>query len=1052
MQFFIKSSHSLYLLASHLIKEMHDRNQGIFVPYHIVTQTEGMNSWLKQQIAHETGIAVNLKFLQPNELINDLFYAVGGMYEKTLSRTDISWLIYDYLGHPEMIKQFPKVAAYYYLNESENEVKKVALAEVVADLFEQYQVYRPEMLSQWNQGKLTTDFKEEEWQMTIWKYVKEKAGEQFPDKNKIRTTINEKLKDKSVAKELQKKIPAIYFFGTSLLTAYHLEILIKVSEIIPVFVFLPNPSPEIYWYEDESAKTQFYKKRKGLEVLPSLSNPLLLNWGKLIQNSFMLLFKDDQIVNDYDALPVPPSETSTLLSKLQQSIFDNTIPEKKYFSNELLKDGTLIIQSCYSPAREVESLYNYLINLLNDHSGEYSARDIIVQVTDINKYASYIRAIFNNAPYRFNYTIADESFAASDSLSRALYEVLTVDEATFTAEAVIQLLDFDSIKRRFGITNIDLIRTIVDEANIRHGIEGSTENESIFVSWKYGISRIMYGICISGEEEYGTGISGFYPLDKVESSDALEIVRFVHFVNTLIDLISERKEERTLSDWSAYFKDVLSKLILNSEQNSTEESNYLIREINELASSPDIYGEKVPYAVFLRSFLPGLNDNTRGYRFAREGITFCSFIPMRSIPFKIVAMLGLDFNKFPRKSSMVDFDLMTKAPKTGDRNIKTNDKHLFLETLLSAGDFLYMSYNGMRVIDNAKQPPSILIEELLNYIESAAEDRKKVRELLITQQPLHLFSEKYQTDPLLHNYLLNQQAEVQKPISSEPKAFAPIERISLHDLRSFFKDPITAYYKKVLDVDYGIKNNTLEPAELFSLNNLEKWSIKNALIFKDVNIEDFAEEQKKKGLAPLANVGILEVLEQEKVIEEIKSLFIQTAARQEERSIPFELKVDDVSIAGEIEKVFGNNVIHVSTSKNSNKYILGAYLTAVILAAIGRPEAVHFLSLNEQMVAEPISQEEANEHLRTLIALYKKGFTEILVFLPEWGITPEQFGKKEFSKHLETMREKDNHYYKLDLKQGATSKADAEEKYNEVASQIIPNVAKVFKMSSNGKK
>jgi len=1049
MQLYIKSSHSLTQLASYFINEMQQRNQGIFVPYHIVTQTDGMNSWLKQQIAQETGIAVNLKFLHPNELINDIFKSVGGTYEKTLSKTDISWLIYDYLGNKHMENRFPEVAAYYHVAGKEYDLKKVALSEVIADLFDQYQVYRPEMLSQWDKGILTTKFDEEKWQMAIWKYVKEKAGSKFPDKNKIRNTIIDKLNDTTAVQNLKDHIPCVYFFGTSLLTEYHLNVLIKVSEVIPVFIFLPNPSPDVYWYEDESLKTLFYKKKKGKDVPPSLSNPLLLNWGKLVQNTFMLLFRHDEIINNYEALPALPLDRVTMLTELQRSIYENSIPEKGFFTNDLLNDGTLTIQSCHSAAREVETLYNYLIELLNANKGIYSTRDIIVQVTDINKYASYIRAVFNNAPYRFNYTIADESLAASDSLSRALYEVLTIDESTFTAEAVIQLLDFDSIKKRFGVSDVDLIRRLADEANIRHGMEGSERDESLFVSWKYGISRIMYGICISGEELYGEGISSFYPLDSVESNATLEAVRFVHFVNTLIELIKERKEDRTLADWSAYFKEVMARIIFDNEQSSTEESNYLIKEINDLASAPEIFDKKVPYAVFLRSFLPRLNDNTRTYRFAREGITFCSFIPMRSIPFKIVAMLGLDFNKFPRKTQKVDFDLMSKSPKTGDRNIKTNDKHLFLETILSAGDHLYMSYNGRRMSDNVEQPPSILVEELLNYIESASNNRDQVRNILITQQPLHLFSSKYQTDPGLNDYLLTQKPKAQNVFLTKPREPLVAEKINLNDLISFFRDPITAYYEKILGINFNFQSNTLADAEIFSLNNLQQWSLKDQLIFSEQELDVFTQQLKKKGRAPLANVGTLAVLDGFKEIEKLKETFEQLSGGTESSSIPVEIKIDDIVIEGEIGQLYGNKLIHLCISKKPNKYILRSYITALVLAGLEKEESIHFLSLQSSYVSQRIDKEKATEQLQLLLQFYKQGLAEVLTFHPDFAITEEELKKLNFRKCLENLGKKQHTYYDMELQKGIFSDDNAEARYRQIAEPIIGGIAMIFKPDNN---
>src|SRR5690606_1374019 len=104
--------------------------------------------------------------------------------------------------------------------------------------------------------------------------------------------------------------------------------------------------------------------------------------------------------------------------------------------------------------------------------------------------------------------------------------------------------------------------------------------------------------------------------------------------------------------------------------------------------------------------------------FISNGITFCSLIPMRSIPFKIIGLLGMNHDNFPRKENRLSFNLITEKHQLGDRNIKDNDKHLFLETILSAKEYLFISYIGKSVANNTTLPASILVEELIDYIQS----------------------------------------------------------------------------------------------------------------------------------------------------------------------------------------------------------------------------------------------------------------------------------------------------------------------------------------------
>src|SRR5690606_10129174 len=265
---------------------------------------------------------------------------------------------------------------------------------------------------------------------------------------------------------------------------YHLQIIHKVSEYIKIEFLFQNPAPWKYWYEDRSEKIVEFLKyiKKYDDTEQAEGNPLLTGWVHLTQNTFKMFFKDDDTLNTLEEIEVIEPQTDSLLHHVQNSIFNN---EKKdiLFSENLLSDGSITINSCYSPTREVEVLYNYLVHLVEKKQEKLSARDIIVMVSDIDLYGSYIKAVFDNAPYKFNYTIADESYVVSDTISNALFSILSLNEQQFTSEKVISLLEFSSIRKQFQIENTAFIRHIVDAANIRFGFSGNREHDTDYVSW-----------------------------------------------------------------------------------------------------------------------------------------------------------------------------------------------------------------------------------------------------------------------------------------------------------------------------------------------------------------------------------------------------------------------------------------------------------------------------------------------------------------------------------------------------------------------------------------
>ena len=73
-----------------------------------------------------------------------------------------------------------------------------------------------------------------------------------------------------------------------------------------------------------------------------------------------------------------------------------------------------------------------------------------------------------------------------------------------------------------------------------------------------------------------------------------------------------------------------------------------------------------------------------GRSFLTGKVTFCAMLPMRSIPFKILCMLGMNDGAFPRKTSELGFDLIARYPRRGDRSLRSDDRYLFLEAVISA--------------------------------------------------------------------------------------------------------------------------------------------------------------------------------------------------------------------------------------------------------------------------------------------------------------------------------------------------------------------------------
>lgn len=1058
MSFQLNVSNSLKILATKLAEDLQKTNSGVFQLHYLITQTIGMNNWLKLSLSESMGILANCRFVKPNDIINQMYSWLGGEKKKIINNETMQWLIFSLLNDSNFINKFKSVADYY----NNDSVKRMALAQKTADLFDQYQIYRPEMMKKWNVDKLNTLEDDEKWQQWLWENIKSSLGDEYIDRIAIHDYILSQLKINEQIKKLQEQLPHLNIFGVSIITRFHIQLFQALSEHINICFYILNPAPRQYWMDDITEKQIALCRQKNgneNEIVPNESgNALLMNLGKVIKDSFQLFFENDEFLNQFHEInPIEPS-TETLLGKIQNDIYNNNDKSNRNkLSEKELYDGSLTINSCHTPAREVEVLYNYLSNLVNksaENKKIVSTREIIVMVSDIDAYAPYIRAVFENAKYKFPITIADSSFTAENNFYTAVNELINLNHTIFNAEDVVQLLDSNYIRSRFGINNPSLIRTAVNMANIRCGIEGRKEDDTNLISFSHGLQKIIYGICLQGGEAFPVDGEEIYPLELIEGSGAYELIRFCHFLEVLMASVKERNENKSLSDWLIYLEDSIENLVCDSSDNEDEDMRLFSRQIEKLNLTSALAVEPISYEIFSKIITPLLTTETRSGAFASGGITFCSIIPMRSVPFKTVAMLGINFDKFPRKENPLGFNLMEKENHLGDRDTRENDKHLFIETILSASERLYISYIGNSNKDNSLIPPSSLIDELVDYIDSGIKPEIDVRKKLITKHPLHGFSSKYnKTEPSLYSYLsYNESNDIPDPKEKERNKNS--KEVNLNKFISFFRNPFKYYYNHELGIDYETEGTVLSDTEPFELDNLQKWSVKNDLLQLDVDkIDAYRIKEVRTGALPLKNSAVVELLGLTDEIAGVKKIFDteRKGHLEDFKNITIELK--DLKIIGKLNGLYGNKFISVSFSSQEYKYLLNAYIRYILSVVDGLNFEFIFISKTKGKAfkAKKMSVNQAKTHLSFLTKLFILGSQKVLAYHPEL-VSHEEAAEPDLNKLYKSiveaferymypisdaylLKEYGNDYFKVD---GITAEFQA----NFVA--IHNSIAKVF--------
>ncbi|MCC7148324.1 MAG: exodeoxyribonuclease V subunit gamma [Saprospiraceae bacterium] len=990
----IPISNDITKLADTMIEDIGLYRFDVFQPVYIVTQTKGMNSWLKYRMSEQHGVAANLMFLTPEEIVYEVYKILGGSYKDKIDRKDMDWLIYAALSDEAFKEKFPERASYFYNEEGRDKMKQWELAAKMGDLFDQYQIYRSEVIAQWKVNELESLEEKSRWQAYLWKKIDSIAGDKIIDFNAIKVEILEKLKTVQNQERLVRNIPVLHLFGLSIITKYHLEIIHAMSEHIDIRWYANNPAPDYYWFEDEPQKVldKWKAKNRRIEHI-TVGHPLLTDWGKVIQSIFRLISGHEEFINAITDLPLKQNKGTTLLASLQQSIQHNAV-DRPDFDTGLFDDDTISITSNYSKKREVETLYNYILDTIaTKRHGDILDREIIVMATDINAYAPYIRAVMDNAPYRFKYNIADEALANVNSPVAALISLLEFDGKLFGAEEVLGLLTHKYIREKFRINDLELIRNTIVKANARFGIENDYStpmNDTFIVSWRYALEKIFYGICLPGEIR----IDNEHPFYTVETTDTVagiqEISAFLAFFEALKTHVHERKNPKPLREWRKFIEQVLEDMFAIPDDEKNEDYVKKIEKLIRFENLDDgLKDEEIPYDVFSKRFLAGLKVETTSTRFMSRGITFCSPLPFRSLPFKLVCMLGLNHGEYPRLERRSDFDLIASNRKLGDRNLKENDKHLFLESILSAEKALYLSYIGRSIKDNEILPPSILIDELLDYLQMGNVE-VDVRKKLVSEHPFYSFSTKYNKDSgnLLPNYFIQLAKEWPIPYNDN-REVPEIKEYDINTVWKFFEKNIQYYYNNVLGVYFEREDGDIKDTENFELDSLEEWTVKESLLDSRLKGVEKAFEEKLylSGQLPLKNVGLGLVDEIDEVIsplvDDVKNDFPDNF---DPKIVSIEITYDDVRYFGEIKNVIDNKIIsfhHGSSGGEAKRRARLAfqYLFAVVCNVDITGGALY--TLNGKHTLKQLGVDEARARLGNILTFFHENKERLIGYSAE---------------------------------------------------------------------
>ncbi|BEV73260.1 MULTISPECIES: exodeoxyribonuclease V subunit gamma [unclassified Paludibacterium] len=694
-----------------------------FQPEVVMVQSRGMGRWLTLATASASGIAAHLQFVLPAGYAWRLMrQALGDLPEQSAFAPEVlTWRLTALL--PQL--QEPVFApVQHYLQGGERAVFE--LAGCVADIFDQYLVFRPDWIRAWERGELQGLGPDEAWQAALWR----RLADEVPGMHRVR------MSDAFLAALTSDMLPErITLFGIASLAPMYLALVRRLAELTDVCLFLLNPCQE-YWGNIVDARGQLRLSGQGLDVAPD--HPLLASLGKQGRDFFDLV--SESMHESLPAFAAP--QGNRLLNRLQRDMLTLQMPAPE----AVAADDSIEIHATHGAMRELEVLKDRLLaRFAADPT--LTPADVAVLTPDINQYAPYIDAVFGARPDApgIPYSIADRRIERDVPLLSTLSGVLTLLDSRFPADRVMALLDCPALLRRFGLTPADvpLIQGWVEQAAIRWGRDANHKAElglpaDPLFTWRWGLDRLLLGCALppamAGRES--PLWQDLLPLPLASGGDSEVLARFSALYDTLDGWARQCAEPADAEGWQQRLQALAADLLLVDE--TEEDALQIWREaLTALVQEALAADFARPFGLaVLRDWLSRRLSQPSAGGFLTGGVTFCAMVPMRSIPFRVLCLIGMNDGAYPRDERPVSFDLIAQHPRRGDRSRRFDDRYLFLEALLSARETLYLSYVGLSARSNEALPPSALVSELLDTLLAMG----ATPQMLCVAHPLQPFS------------------------------------------------------------------------------------------------------------------------------------------------------------------------------------------------------------------------------------------------------------------------------------------------------------------------
>jgi exodeoxyribonuclease V gamma subunit len=1006
----------------------------------VVVPARGVERWLTQRLSHRLGtsavsgasgdgVCAGVDFVSPSSLVALLLgidrddpwdpdHLVWPLLEVIAESAGEAWcaVLTDHLGPDDLRRN-----------------RRYAVARRLAGLFASYAVQRPQLVADWHEG-LETDgaggslAADLAWQPELWRRLVTRVGGPSPDQRHAAAVAS--LRAGGDGLQLPDRLS---LFGHTRIARSEAELLRALGEHRDVHLWLPQASA-VLWERLAADVAVGPVPRDEDPTGLLVEHPLLASLGRdarELQRTLAPLA--DPAIFRHDGVPIPSNSDpavpeypqQTVLGWLQHDLRTDTIPsdDDRAARKRALDDRSVQVHACHGPARQVDVLREVLVGLLADDP-TLEPRDILVMCPDVEAYAPLIGAAFGlpevggeaaHPGHQLRVRLADRSLAATNPLLRIAANLVDLAGSRLTATQVLDLAGEQPVRDRFGFDDdaLDRMRGWIAESGVRWGLD-RTQRQRFGLdlganTWHAGLDRVLLGVALSGDDHRYVG--GVLPLDDVGSGDIDLAGALTELIDRLHTFLDAADRATTVAEWTGALGAAVAGLTRAEESWQVTQFD---RELSRIAAGAEGTAQTELRLADVRALLEHrLGGRPSRSNFRTGTLTVCTMVPMRSVPHRVVALLGLDDGVFPRSTIADGDDVLARRPVTGERDARAEDRQLLLDAVLAAGETLVVTYTGAGEHTGSPRPPAVPIGELLDALDLTVDDAADLH----VHHPLQPFDVRNLTpgalvpitpfsfDRAALNGALASRGPraVAGPLVPSPLPSPPLPEVSLADLKTFFAHPVRGFLRDRLGLAAPLAADPLADAVPIDLDGLEKWGVGDRLI-RDVlagmSPTDGMTAELLRGLLPPGQLGQRELRDVVRRVQPLVSSAQQLRSGRQ-RTIDIDVEISGVRLTGTVTDVFGNDLVTVTYSSLGAKQRYAAWLDLLALT-VGHPDEMwrsHAIgrrgSAAQRALGGPLD-ERAEGWLADVIDLYLTGQRAPLPLPPKTALAyAEEFGRLE---------------------------------------------------------